>query len=30
LHKVEWDLKRISNLIRRINDYDIENKHDLT
>jgi hypothetical protein len=30
LRKVEWDLKRISNLIRRINDYNVANKYDLT
>jgi hypothetical protein len=26
---VEWDLKRVSNLIQIINDYGIKNKHDL-
>jgi len=25
---MEWDLKRVSNLIQMINDYYIENKHD--
>jgi hypothetical protein len=30
LHKVEWDLKRISNSIQRINDYDVKNKNNLT
>jgi hypothetical protein len=30
LRKVEWDLKRVSNLIQRINDYGVVNKHDLT
>jgi hypothetical protein len=29
LAKVEWDLKKISNLIQMINDYYVENKHDL-
>ena len=28
--KMEWDLKRIPNLIQTINDYYVENKHDLT
>jgi len=30
LRKVEWDLKRILNLIQIINNYGIENKHGLT
>jgi len=30
LAKVEWDLKSVSNLIQTINDYYVENKHDLT
>jgi hypothetical protein len=30
LSKVEWDLKRVSNLIQTINDYGVENTHDLT
>jgi hypothetical protein len=30
LHKVEWDLKTISNLIQKINDYGVDNKNDLT
>jgi hypothetical protein len=30
LHKVEWDLKKVSNLIPKINDYGVENKHNLT
>jgi hypothetical protein len=30
LRKVEWDLKKKSNLIQRIIDYGVENKHDLT
>jgi hypothetical protein len=29
LYNVEWDLKGVSKLIQRINDYNIENKHDL-
>jgi hypothetical protein len=29
LRKVEWDLKIVSNLIQRINDYGVENKYDL-
>ena len=27
LHKIERDLKRVSNLIQKINDYSVENKH---
>jgi hypothetical protein len=27
---VEWDLLRVSNLIQRINDYNVKKKHDLT
>jgi hypothetical protein len=27
---MEWDLKLFSNLIQTINDYYLENKHDLT
>jgi hypothetical protein len=27
---VEWDLKRVSNLIQIINDYNVMNKYDLT
>ena len=27
---VEWDLKRVSNPIQIINDYNIKNKYDLT
>jgi hypothetical protein len=30
LAKVEWDLKRVLNLIQIINDYIVENKNDLT
>jgi hypothetical protein len=30
LAKVEWDLKSVSNFIQTINDYYVENKHDLT
>jgi hypothetical protein len=30
LTKIEWDLKGVSNLIQTINDYYVENKHDLT
>jgi len=30
LHKVKWDLKRDSNLIQRINYYNVESKHDLS
>jgi hypothetical protein len=30
LHKMEWNLKRISNLIQKIKDYGVKNKHDLT
>jgi uncharacterized protein HemY len=30
LHMVEWVLKRVSNLIQRINYYGVENKYDLT
>jgi hypothetical protein len=29
LRKVEWDLKRVSNLIQRINNSGIDNIHDL-
>jgi hypothetical protein len=29
LHKVKWDFKRVSNLIQIINDYSVENEHDL-
>jgi hypothetical protein len=29
LTNVEWDLKRVSNLIQTINDYYVENKHNL-
>jgi aspartate carbamoyltransferase regulatory subunit len=27
---VKWDLKRVSNLIQIINDYNVTNKYDLT
>jgi hypothetical protein len=30
LRKVKWDLKRVSNLIQIINDYNVTNKYDLT
>jgi hypothetical protein len=30
LYNVEWDLKRVSNLIQIINDYNVANKYDLT
>jgi len=30
LCRVEWDLKIVSNLIQRINEYGFYNKHDLT
>jgi hypothetical protein len=30
LLKIKWNLKRISNFIQIINDYGVENKHDLT
>jgi hypothetical protein len=30
LVKVEWDLERVSSLIQMINNYCVENKHDLT
>ena len=30
LCKVEWDLKRVSNLTQRINNYGLKNKYDLT
>jgi hypothetical protein len=30
LHKVKWDLKRVSNFIQMINDYNVVNKYDLT
>jgi len=26
LRKMEWDLKRVSNFIQRINDYNVMNK----
>jgi len=29
LDNVEWDFKRVSDLIQTINDYYVENKHDL-
>ena len=29
LANVEWDLKRVSNIIQTINDYYVKNKHDL-
>jgi hypothetical protein len=29
-HKVEWNLNTVSNIILIINDYGVENKHDLT
>ena len=29
LHKVEWYLKKVPNIIQRINDYSAENKYDL-
>jgi hypothetical protein len=30
LHNMKWDLKGVSKLIQIINDYNVENKHDLT
>jgi len=30
LHKMEWDLKNILNLIKKINNYGVEKKHNLT
>jgi hypothetical protein len=30
LAKVEWDMKRVSNLIQTINDYYVESKYNLT
>jgi len=29
LRKMEWDLKRVLNLIQKINDYGVKNKHNL-
>jgi len=29
LYNMEWDLKRVSNLIQIINDYNMANKYDL-
>jgi len=29
LHKVKWYLKKVPNIIQRINDYSAENKYDL-
>ena len=30
LYNAKWDLKRVSNLIQIINDYNVANKYDLT
>jgi hypothetical protein len=30
LDNIEWDLKIVSNVFQIINDYAVENKHDLT